>query len=226
MESPLFEGEPGGSPGSQTEYCSWDVPDALLALRLWIVDWLGYELTEGLKSPDKPREVGGILLGRTKIVSRKKIILVERFVPVPCEAGGLWHLSKRDKELLAEQLERWKPGSAKKDFYPIGFYRSHNREGLAFDGEDLALARDFFVSPDNVFLLVKRLAPEMIVGGFIFWKNREIAVKPDLTFPFSRERLLAGETIFPLSRGDDKPAFQEAAAANGSLAAHEAKPAP
>src|ERR1043166_8940580 len=122
METPLLDGEPGGATGSQTEYCSWEIQDALLALRLWIVDWLGYELTESLKSPDKSREVGGILLGRTKIVSRKKIILVERFVPVPCEAGGLWHLSTKDKELLVGQLERWKPGAAGREFYPIGFY--------------------------------------------------------------------------------------------------------
>ena len=38
--------------------------------------------------------------------------------------------------------------------------------------------------------------------------------------------MLAGETTLPLSRRDDEPAFQEAAAANGSLAAQEDKPAP
>ncbi len=225
MESPLLDEELGGPPGSQTEYCSWEVQDAMLALRLWIVDWLSYQLAEGLKSPDKPGEVGGILLGRTKSVGRKKIILVERFVPVPCESGALWHLSKKDKGLLTEQLERWRPGDGKKKFQPIGFYRSHNREGLGFDGEDLALARDFFAGPDNVFLLVKPLAPETMVGGFIFWKNRELAVKPDLTFPFSREHLLAGETTFPVSPRDETPAQQEAAPATASVPAREVKPA-
>ena len=114
---------------------SWEVPEEsyALELQLRIVEWLDYAVTQGLQSTIMTEEVGGLLLGRTEEGNCRRTI-IDGFTPIPCEhkTGYLYHLSAKEKSVLREQVSRWAPGPGK-HLVVVGFYRTHNREGLTLD---------------------------------------------------------------------------------------------
>src|SRR5262249_31530662 len=87
--------------------------------------------------------------------SARSEIVVENSEPVESEhlQGPSWLLSERDRTILRQAIARaQKPGNR---LQPVGFYRSHTRDGFDFDDQDNALLRDFFADKPSVCLLVK-----------------------------------------------------------------------
>ena len=89
--------ESGGAPLSPTDFCSWEAQKGMFAIRLRVrvVKWLGSHLIESRQSSATPGELGGILLGQAHLDAGKQILLIEGFVPVPCNYGE--NFSDKDK---------------------------------------------------------------------------------------------------------------------------------
>jgi len=188
--------ESGGAPLSPTDFCSWEAQKGMFAIRLRVrvVKWLGSHLIESRQSSATPGELGGILLGQAHLDAGKQILLIEGFVPVPCNYGE--NFSDKDKWIFKEQLGRWHFGTGNK-LYAVGYYRSRKPEDSGIGPQDLALAREFFANQTSVFLHIKQLPSETSIGGFLFRENGQMDRLQDLTFPYGRDTLPAAETVPP-----------------------------
>jgi hypothetical protein len=186
---PRTQGVPG--------YYVWAVPGNPVAvhLRLDVVDRLAAEFQRGLGAvPKRGAEVGGVLLGSIEpgLVKDTSIVRIEDFEPVPCSyvRGPSYLLTEEDRRLFDEICERRSP---------VGYYRSHTREGLSLGPEDLDL-------PLNVALLVKPLADKPGVAGFFVRENGVFPGKTPLEFPFRRWEMTGEEPPPPPLPPPVKPA--------------------
>jgi hypothetical protein len=178
-------------------YYVWAVPGHPVAvhLRLDVVDRLAAEFLRGLGAvPKRGAEVGGVLLGSIEpgLVKDTSIVRIEDFEPVPCSyvRGPSYLLTDDDRKLFDEICERRSP---------VGYYRSHTREGLSLGPEDLDLAL-------NVALLVKPLADKPGVAGFFIRENGVFPGKTPLEFPFRRWEMTGEEPPPPPPSAPVKPA--------------------
>ena len=169
----------------------WDVPETELSVHLHLstVEWLDYEITRSLTPPEGGAEVGGLLLGRIESDSRRRII-IEGFTPVPCEHqfGSVYHLSGSDKRLMHDQMARWHPGPGRK-LYVVGYYRSHNREAVNLDDEDMLLAKEYLPNSVGAILLIQPSSARLAMGAFFFCEEGRVESNPKLVFPLNRTRL-------------------------------------
>jgi hypothetical protein len=169
----------------------WDVPETELSVHLHLstVEWLDYEITRSLTSPEGGAEAGGLLLGRIESDSRRRII-IEGFTPVPCEHqfGSVYHLSVSDKRFMHDQLTRWHAGPGKK-LYVVGYYRSHHRDELKLDDEDMLLAKEYLSNSVSVILLIQPSGARLGLGAFFFCEKGQVESEPKLVFPLNRTSL-------------------------------------
>jgi len=165
-------------------YYVWAVPGKPVAvhLRLDVVDRLAAEFLRGLGAvPKRGAEVGGVLLGSTEPGWAKdtSIVRVDDFEPVPCSyARGPSYLLTDDDRKLFDEVCRLRN--------PVGYYRSHTREGLSLGPEDVDLGL-------NVALLVKPQADKPGVAGFFVRENGVFPGKTLQEFPFRRWEMTGEE---------------------------------
>ena len=100
----------------------------------------------------------------------RTLIYVDEFEPVACGRRDepFYVLGREDLARFGVALERAQvreAGSA------VGYYRSHNRNGMFLAPEDVRLIHAHFSAPDNLFLLVKTLRNQACTAGFFFWKD-------------------------------------------------------
>ena len=127
----------------------------ILQLRLACIENLSFEMIKALKSvPRRGLEIGGILLGR--LDAARSTIVIEDSEPVESEHlhGPSWLLSARDQSVFREAIGQFRNRSSDQ-LRPVGFYRSQTRDGLDFDDQDNAVAREMFGNEPSVCLLVK-----------------------------------------------------------------------
>ncbi|MEO8593205.1 MAG: TonB family protein [Candidatus Solibacter sp.] len=100
-------------------------------------------------------------------------------------------------DTVARALERCRPSHGKT---PVGFYRTQSEERLHLTEEEIAVARQYFSHPGDVFLIVHLAATGPETATFFFWDDTRIhADFAFLQFPFDvplleeRERLRATE---------------------------------
>ncbi|MDP9171833.1 MAG: hypothetical protein M3N54_14550 [Acidobacteriota bacterium] len=105
-------------------------------------------------------EVQGVLLGSREREAGRTVVFIDDFKPVP---GG--HAAFGG---VLEGLARRQTPSV------VGYYRSHNREGLFLAADDLRLIQSHFQDPNSVFLLIKPLANNACTAGFFFWKDGRV----------------------------------------------------
>jgi len=184
---PRTQGVPG--------YYVWAVPGNPVAvhLRLDVVDRLAAEFLRGLGAvPKRGAEVGGVLLGSIEpgLVKDTSIVRIEDFEPVPCSyvRGPSYLLSEEDRKLFDEICQRRSP---------VGYYRSHTREGLLLGPEDLDFLDKDLPLASNVALLVKPLADKPGVAGFFVRENGVFPGKTALEFPFRRWEMTGEEAPPP-----------------------------
>jgi hypothetical protein len=184
---PRTQGVPG--------YYVWAVPGNPVAvhLRLDVVYRLAAEFLRGLGAvPKRGAEVGGILLGSIEpgLVKDTSIVRIEDFEPVPCSyvRGPSYLLTEEDRKLFDEICKRRSP---------VGYYRSHTREGLSLGPEDLDVLDKNLPLASNVALLVKPLADKAGVAGFFVRENGVFPGKTPLEFPFRRWEMTGEEPPAP-----------------------------
>ncbi|MEO8026294.1 MAG: hypothetical protein ABI823_07460 [Bryobacteraceae bacterium] len=178
--------------GTPTDCFVWEVPDKPIAVHLSfdVVDRILPDVIRGFAAvPKRGAEVGGILLGRTSKDGDTTIVHIEDCELVPCEYkhGPSYLLSEGDLEAFDEAFAKWE--SAASGIGPVGFYRSHTREGLSPEPEDLDLCAAFFPNPHQVFLLIKPHATRPSTAGFFFYESGRFQEKSYLQFPFRRREL-------------------------------------
>jgi Gram-negative bacterial TonB protein C-terminal len=157
-------------------YYRWAEPnsDITVCLKTETVDRLQIDALRGIAaSPRDGKEVGGILLGRTETTEGAACTFVDDFVPFPCSHrnGPFYDLTAAEAAGFAAALER---GRAHWEQSVVGYYRSHNRDGLFLSSGDLQLIQRHFPASDNIFLIVKTLPNRACTAGFFFWKDGRI----------------------------------------------------
>lgn len=164
---------------SQSEdgsYYRWVEPnsDITVCLKTETVDRLQLDALRGVaSSPRAGKEVGGILLGRTAISEGCSLTFIDDFVPFPCahRNGPFYDLTAAEtagfEAMLARGRTHWEQSV-------VGYYRSHNRDGLFLSPGDLRLIQRNFPAPENIFLIIKTLPNGACTAGFFFWKDGRI----------------------------------------------------
>jgi TonB family protein len=188
-----------GAPSGAASFYCWEVPDKPISiyLNLDLVDRLEKEAIDTFKAVTKRgSEIGGVLAGRV-VAGPKPAVVIEQFEPVECSysRGSLYLLSDEDKTGLEQVISRIQ-GSG---LSAVGFFRSNARSQLVMDDDDLALAKERFAGPNQVFLLVRPFAMKPSVAGFFFWENGQIDGENCYQqFPFKRAELLQSFAKFIL----------------------------
>ena len=203
-------------------YYSW-APDGK-PVQVWldfdVIDRMSAEVMRGFGSvPKRGAEVGGVLLGRVDTTG-KLTIHVHDFVIVPCDyrRGPSYQLTSADTQLFSDAVAKATQGTAP-DLRPVGYFRSHTRDGMGLTEDDLQLFSNFFADPTSVILLVRPFATKVSQAGFFFEENGQIRSDATyLTFPF-RRRELGGGAIGenPRQGADTSHSALESAAANSPL---------
>ena len=177
-------------------YYNW-APDGK-PVQVWldfdVIDRMSAEVMRGFGSvPKRGAEVGGVLLGRVDTTG-KLTIHVHDFVIVPCDyrRGPSYQLTSADTQLFSDAVAKATQGTAA-DLRPVGYFRSHTRDGMGLTEDDLQLFSNFFPDPTSVILLVRPFATKVSQAGFFFEENGQIRSDATyLTFPFRRRELGGG----------------------------------
>jgi len=177
-----MEASAQGVPG----YFVWQVPgQRVVHLSIDVVDRMSADIMRGLGLvPKRGAEVGGILIGTVQ----SDTIRIENFEPVPCTyaRGPSYLLTDAEREAFEETRQR-------RGTEAVGYYRSHTREGLALQPEDIQLLDKLFPSGATVALLVKPFATKPGIGGFFVRENGVFPAATPLEFPFRRWEMTGEE---------------------------------
>lgn len=184
----------------------WEAPGNKLVvqLNLDVVDRLSAEIQRGFGLvPKRGAEVGGVLLGSVE-AGEKTIVWVDDWKAVACEygRGPSYLLSDVERDNLAMVVESAR-GSERK---PVGFYRSHTRDGaMTLAEEDLELAAQYFADPNAVVLLVRPFATKVSQAGFLLREGGAFPTEIATEFPFRRNEMLGEDAPARRSMYERKP---------------------
>jgi len=191
-----------GAPG----YFVWEVPGqpVVVHLRLDVVDRMAADILRGFGAvPKRGAEVGGILIGVVTGPAKPggvNTVRIEDFNPVPCSYshGPSYLLTEDERALFDEVCQR-------RSTETVGYYRSHTRDGLALQAEDLELLERHFPSPAQVALLVKPFGTKPSVAGFFVREDGAFQAATPLEFPFRRWEMTGEEPPRRPSLQESKP---------------------
>ncbi len=171
----------------------WEPAGKTISIRLSldVVDRLQQDIMRGFGAvPKRGAEVGGILLGRANS-GEKTVVTIDDYevVAIEYKRSPSYLLSEKDAGAFASAIDAARRGKNPL-LRPIGYFRSHTREGTGLDDEDLALFRLHFPQPDAVALIVRPYASKVSQAGFYFKENGKFQEGPPLLeFPFRRRDL-------------------------------------
>ena len=175
------------------DYYVWQVPGQKVSihLRLGVVDRMAADIMRGFGAvPKRGAEVGGILIGTVTRDSQPggiSTIRIEDFETVPCSytRGPSYLLTDAEREAFDDLCQR-------RNAEMVGYFRSHTRDGLTLQAEDIQLLDEQFPAVAQVALLVKPFATKPSVAGFFVRENGVFPATTPLEFPF-RRREMTGE---------------------------------
>ena len=167
-------------------YFAWQAPGqpVVIQLSVDVVDRMNADIMRGFGLvPKRGAEVGGILIGTVES-GNVSTIRIDDFEAVPCTyaRGPSFLLTDAERESFEEACQRH--GSK-----AVGYYRSHTREGLALQPEDLHLLERHF----QLALLVKPFATKPGVAGFFVRQDGAFPAATPLEFPFRRWEMTGQE---------------------------------
>ena len=195
-------------------YYVWEVPGKWISieLNLDVVDALQQDVIRGFGAlPRRGAEVGGILLGNVSGGGRIVRIQGHKEVPIEYRRGPSYLLSEADQQTFASTLSNLRSSSTVSS-RPIGYFRSHTRDGVGLGEEDLDLIGRCFPDPETVVLLIRPFGTKPSLAGFYFKEDGKFQEGPPLRdFPFSR-RDLAADDVPP---GVERPARRPQPRARG-----------
>lgn len=176
-------------------YYVWEAEEKAFEVHvnLDVIEGLNVEIMRGFGAvPKRGAEVGGLLLGSIE-GGATTVVRIEDFESTPCgyARGPSYLLSDEEREMFEQAAESWRPDAARAS-YAVGYFRSHTREGLALESEDIELMDRCFSGPSHVALLVKPFATKAGTAGFFFREDGAFQTATLLEFPF-RRRELTGE---------------------------------
>jgi hypothetical protein len=118
---------------------------------------------------------------------------VEDFEPIAIEygRGPSYLLSEEERARYSEAVHAARAGGK---LQPVGFYRSHTRDGaMSLGTEDQDLIAEHFAEANDIALLVKPFATKVSIAGFFARNNGTFPVETPLEFPFRRREMLGEE---------------------------------
>lgn len=158
--------------------------------------------------PKRGAEIGGILLGRA-VSGDKTIVTIDDFVLVPIEykRSPSYLLSEEDARTFDAAVERAR-NSPDPLLRPVGYFRSHTRDGVGLGPEDIAILQLHFPEPEAVALIVRPYATKVSQAGFYFKEDGKFQSGPPLLEFAFRRRDLDPEASPPARpvRPADRPA--------------------
>ena len=181
----------------------WEVPGKWISIELSLdlIDRLQQDVIRGFGSlPRRGAEVGGILLGTVTAAGR--VVRVEDYLEVPIEyrRGPSYLLSEPDAKAFEAELAQLR-NKAAGPARPIGYFRSHTRDGVGLAQEDLDLVAKYFADPETVILLIRPFGTKPSTAGFYFKEDGQFQSGPPLLeFPFRRRDLAPDEPATPPER--------------------------
>lgn len=205
-------------------YFVWQAPGqpVVVHLSVDVVDRMGADILRGFGAvPKRGAEVGGILLGTIE-PGGVSTIRIEDFEAIPCTyaRGPSYLLTQAERALFEETCRRRRTEI-------VGYYRSHTRDGLALQPEDIQLLDQLFPAAAQVALLVKPFATKPGTAGFFVRKNGAFSAATPLEFPFRRWEMTGQEPprrapMQERKRKEREPENQEAAAAVPPISTEDA----
>src|SRR5579884_1619696 len=128
-----------------------------------------------------PSEMGGILWGGRPLDAPNPATLIAEVQLIPAE-GSLYNATPQDAVRLARALTGPRKPAG---MVPVGYFRSHIRDGLALSAEDQRFIADNLRDPNAVFLLIRPFEIGICMGGFFFWQDGRLQTDTsDLEVPF------------------------------------------
>jgi hypothetical protein len=174
-------------------------------MSLDVVDRLQQDVMRGFGAvPRRGAEIGGVLLGTVE--SGGGAVRVEEYemVPIEYKRGPSYILSPEDVEAFDAALSELRSGPAS-GRQPVGYFRSHTRDGVGLGHEDLELLSRDFPQPEAVVLLIRPFGTKPSIAGFYFREKGSFQSGPPLLeFPF-RRRDLAPDEVIPAQAPPERP---------------------
>ena len=119
-------------------------------------------------------EIGGVLYGVTRPDGDRRITFINDFRLVGAEDSPHSVYSVSDETLADFEAALAPSGSPNSDFSPVGFFRSHNRDGLFLSNEDLRIVSAYFRQPETVVMLIKTTRSTACTAGFFVRDGKRI----------------------------------------------------
>ena len=145
-------------------------------------------------------ETGGLLIGKIDRRANPPVLHIQDFEVCPCEyaSGPSYLLSANDWQQFKEAVSRRQP-SLEHELYAIGYFRSHTRDGFAFDENDAAIFRAFLRDPLDVALLIKPFATRPADAAIFLQDKGALATdSTPIEFPFTgRQKPRPGSAPVP-----------------------------
>lgn len=184
---------------TKSTFYTWSPPgvSTTVHLEFSVVDRLLLEVMKGFGAvPKRGAEVGGILLGAVKEIDGRRVVHVFDYAVVACShaSGPSYVLSEAEREELRNLVEVHAAGG-EADLVPVGYFRSHTRDGVQLAEEDLEILDASFPGEDAIALLVKPYATRLSQAGIFLREDGRFAIAPSAQeFPFRRKELGGGSS--------------------------------
>jgi proteasome lid subunit RPN8/RPN11 len=167
---------------SEARFGSWSAPESPVTIEysLVVIEELRHEVTEGFQKLSRGgMEVGGALYGTRD----GRTVTVQAMRPIACEhaRGPAFLLSDRDREMLAEQLDRALEDPRLEGMICLGWFLSHTRSEVMLSEADLEIYRDYFGAPWQVALVIRPGRGGSMRAGF-FVREADGAVKHERSY--------------------------------------------
>lgn len=186
----------------------WEVPGKSISIQLSleVVDRLQQDVIRGFGAvPRRGAEVGGVLLGSTEGEGAAVRIEDYELIPIEYKRGPSYLLSEEDVQAFEGSLEQLRKGN-EKSLRPVGYFRSHTRDGVGLGEEDQALLSKYFPEPETVVLLIRPFGTKPSIAGFYFREDGEFqSGAPLQEFSFRRKDLAPDEAPPPQAQPDRAP---------------------
>lgn len=154
--------------------------------------------------PKRGAEVGGLLLGRLIPGAVGVTVEIEDYslIPIEYRRGPSYLLGENDVGAFDEALGA---AHARDHPKPLGFFRSHTREGPGLTAEDAEFCGRRFPDPWSVFLLIKPQVLRVSTAGFVLKRDGSFPEgAPEFEFPFRRRELDPSSTETKPRRRQDR----------------------
>jgi outer membrane biosynthesis protein TonB len=168
--------------GTARDSIAWQHPlrNAQIFIPHRTMGMLANEALRHLKAKT-PSEVGGILWGKQVLDPAEPATVITDAQLVPAESG-LYNVSPQDGMRLVRALNAPRTPSG---LVPVGYFRSHIRDGLALSAEDQRFIAENIRDPNAVFLLIRPFEIGICMGAFFFWQDGRLQTDAsDLEVPF------------------------------------------